>query len=358
MAALERAQAIINIEWKLVDAKRINFLEYINKNFSPKVLFYDDDPTNPPEGEIHGLTLMTKKINEQVKTLGSIIVDFKEKDSLHRTISVNIADAMLAQSRTMNEVLERLKVLEDKITKSRQDESRYKLYYPQSDSDTETGINISRIQSTSPDLSFTTASTRPLIQSSVVPGEKIRASERQEDEGEEKHPSAAPFYFPENIIRSKSDEPGPSRTEDVNSSSSPSTTNLNILQSHLIFQHPTHQDYSNPPPTHQDYTNCPPTHQDYSNLQPTHQDYTNCPPTHQDYSNPSPTQHPIFRDPSSPTHHLTYPLRRYTAPSGPGTMNNSSPRTGNRTNRTESLSPKSRSTSMSGPQRRPSRFRR
>ena len=335
MAALERAQAIINIEWKLVDAKRINFLEYINKNFSPKVLFYDDDPTNPPEGEIHGLTLMTKKINEQVKTLGSIIVDFKEKDSLHRTISVNIADAMLAQSRTMNEVLERLKVLEDKITKSRQDESRYKLYYPQSDSDTETGINISRIQSTSPDLSFTTASTRPLIQSSVVPGEKIRASERQEDEGEEKHPLAAPFYFPENI---KSDEPGPSRTEDVNSSSSPSTTNLDILQSHLIFQHPTHQDFSNPPPTHQDYTNCP--------------------PTHQDYSNPSPTQNPIFRDPSSPTHHLTYPLRRYTAPSRPGTMNNSSPRTGNRTNRTESLSTKSRSTSMSGPQRRPSRFRR
>ena len=67
VAALERAQAIVNLEWKLVDEKRRTFLSYISKNFAPKILFYDDDPPNSAEGEIHGLTLMTKKINEQVK---------------------------------------------------------------------------------------------------------------------------------------------------------------------------------------------------------------------------------------------------------------------------------------------------
>lgn len=65
MAALERAQTIVNLEWKLGKEKRKTYLEYIKKNFSPKIVYYDDDPTNVP-GEDSDLKLMTHQISEQV----------------------------------------------------------------------------------------------------------------------------------------------------------------------------------------------------------------------------------------------------------------------------------------------------
>ena len=129
VAALERAQAVINLEWKLVEEKRRNFLEYIRKNFSPKIVFYDDDPTNNEDGEIHGLTLMTKKINEQVKKLSSIIVDFKERETLHRTFSNNLSETIREQSEKMGEILTRMGKLEESVETIKQNSS-YQIYYP------------------------------------------------------------------------------------------------------------------------------------------------------------------------------------------------------------------------------------
>lgn len=386
VAALERAQAIINIEWKLVDAKRSNFLEYINKNFSPKVVFYDDDPTNPPDGEIHGLTLMTKKINEQVKTLGSIIVDFREKDVLHRTMSMNMADAMEAQSKMMTEILKKMKELEEKMSStSEEKKSPYKLYYPQSDTDTETGGVFSRTQSTSPDVSYTTAPTRSVTKSSNISGgreeEKGRMEVggwRVEVSGDDASPSsstAAPVYFPEMVIRSQCEESGGSRQD----SSSLSCPNIGYSSGDSISQN--------------------------NQVRPTLRFSLQQPLTCPEVDISPPVHHPIFRYPSSPTQ-FTYPSRRPSASSpsyrqqGPrfgslGEMcpvsplldreqspHRTSPQTGPRRSatrsrsltsrsprpgysgtgsigsRTGSGSPRYVSSSRPGPARRPSRFRR
>ena len=125
MAALERAQNIVNLEWKLRDEKRATFLQYINKNFSPKVNFYDDDPTNGSDGDIHGLTLMTKRINEQVKSLGSIIVDLKEKENFQKELHSSMEQSIQHQSVLLKEILQNMKdLVHDKKTKM-----GYRLYY-------------------------------------------------------------------------------------------------------------------------------------------------------------------------------------------------------------------------------------
>ena len=275
-----------------MEAKRNNFLDYINKNFSPKVVFYDDDPTNPPDGEIHGLTLMTKKINEQVKTLGSIIVDFREKDVLQRTMSMNMANAMDAQSHMITEILERVKELEEKISSTSEDKkSPYKLYYPHSDTDTETGGVFSRTQSTSPDVSYTTAPTRSATKSSSRSGGREEESERGRMEmgGDDTSPSTstgAPVYFPEMVIRSQCEEPGASRRD----SSSISCPNLGSESADSISQN-----------------NQPRPRLRFSLQQP-----STCPEV--DIS--PPVHHPIFRYPSSPTQ-FTYPTSRKPSASSP-----------------------------------------
>lgn len=151
VAALERAQTIVNIEWKLRAEKRATFLEYISKNFSPKVIFYDDDPTKS-DGEIHGLTLMTKRINEQVKSLGSIIVDLKEKENLQKLSNNSLEERLKEQTSTMQDILEKLNDLQAaqtptiasqfKTLSTAADPLNYQLYFPQStesdDADTST----------------------------------------------------------------------------------------------------------------------------------------------------------------------------------------------------------------------------
>ena len=374
----------------------MNFLEYINKNFSPKVVFYDDDPTNPPEGEIHGLTLMTKKINEQVKTLGSIIVDFREKDALHRSMSINMSDAMMAQSDMMNEILERVKALEEKISSSEKSKSRYKLYYPRSDTDTETCPTVSRTESTSPDISFTTAPTRPITKSSSHSEGKSQDNEgdkrKKREEDIPSSSSTAPIYFPE-VIKSKFELAGSSRTQDEETSSSASCANLDSgdTQSRsktcrpkfrFSLRQPTCPEVNYPAPVRQPtfiHTSSTPRHFTYpSRRNSVVKLVSNSPFTQQessleslggmsvsplqDQSQPHTTRTPFSHDGQTyqNSSRARIRARRYTVASRPGQAATRPPRTeSTSSNRPGSRSPRFGSTSSRPrPQRRPSRFRR
>ena len=107
---------------------------------------------------------MTRRINEQVKTLGSIIVDFKEKDTLQKTQSAHMQESIRQQGVMMEEILERLRSMEPPTQPLPEQTSQpYQLYFPARGSDPTVSDTDTEDASNTVSSSYTTAPTRPTI---------------------------------------------------------------------------------------------------------------------------------------------------------------------------------------------------
>ena len=110
VAALERAETIVALEKQLPSERRDKFLNYIKRNFAPKISYIEIDPDKDMDDGKTSTRDVTKTIIDQVKTLSSETVEKHDDDKLDTL--TEFQEIFASQEVTLRQALYKLEELQ------------------------------------------------------------------------------------------------------------------------------------------------------------------------------------------------------------------------------------------------------